>query len=589
MTLPTTLISDLIKNTTERVENIMSSSVYGTVVEYNGQAYVRLDGSDLLTPVVKTADIKNGERVTVEINNHKATVTGNLTAPSARQKDIEYIGSKISDFEIVLADKVDTAELYAESARIDTLVAESLKVTEWMSAKGADIENLKAKDIEISGTLEAVSADISDLRTDKLSATEADLKYATIDSLKATNATIEKLQTDKLSVTDADIKYATIDGLKATNATVEKLQTDKLSVTDADIKYATIDNLKSTNAEISDLKANKMSATEADLKYATIGSLNAANAIIEKLQTDKLSVTDADVRYANIDFSNIGKAAMEYFYANSGLIENVTIGDGVITGNLVGVTIKGNLIEGGTVVADKLVIKGTDGLYYKLNTDGVKTETEQTEYNSINGSVILAKSITATKIKVDDLVAFDATIGGFKITENSIYSGVKESVSNATSGVYLDKDGQIAIGDAENYVIFYKTESGEYKLRIAAEDITFGPSKKSIEEELEILKDEVSTILRIESSRGTVFKNDSVSTVLSVVIYRGSERITDMAALKNSMGQSAYLQWKWQKFNEDTYGIISADDDRIGNDGFTFTLSPDDVNTKVTFMCELIN
>jgi hypothetical protein len=62
-----------------------------------------------------------------------------------------------------------------------------------------------------------------------------------------------------------------------------------------------------------------------------------------------------------------------------------------------------------------------------------------------------------------------------------------------------------------------------------------------------------------------------------------------MAALKKAMGQSVYLQWKWQRLNEDSYGIISADDKRIGNDGFTFTLSPEDVDTKVTFICELIN
>ena len=82
-----------------------------------------------------------------------------------------------------------------------------------------------------------------------------------------------------------------------------------------------------------------------------------------------------------------------------------TSGDnGTITGNLIGVTISGDLIEGNTIVAEKLVIKGDDGLYYKLNTDGVTTESEQTDYNSLNGNVIRAKSVTAEKINVSDLV-----------------------------------------------------------------------------------------------------------------------------------------------------------------------------------------
>ena len=99
---------------------------------------------------------------------------------------------------------------------------------------------------------------------------------------------------------------------------------------------------------------------------------------------------------------------------------------------------------------------------------------------------------------------------------------------------------------------------------------------------------EDATTLRIESSRGTVFKNDSISTVLSVVIYRGSQRITDSNTLKTVFGTSAYLQWKWKRIDDESFGIISAGDSRFGDNGFTFTLSPDDVDTKVTFMCELM-
>ena len=198
------------------------------------------------------------------------------------------------------------------------------------------------------------------------------------------------------------------------------------------------------------------------------------------METNKLSAASADLKYANIDFSNIGQAAIEEFYAKSGIIKNLTIEGGTITGELVGVTIKGDLIEGGTVVADKLVVKGENGLYYKLNTDGVTTEAQQTEYNSLNGSVITAKSITATKISVTDLVAFDATIGGFKITENSIYSGAKESASNTTRGIYLDNDGQAVFGDASNYLKYYKDTDNTYKLAISASSIYLSASNKDV-------------------------------------------------------------------------------------------------------------
>lgn len=103
------------------------------------------------------------------------------------------------------------------------------------------------------------------------------------------------------------------------------------------------------------------------------------------------------------------------------------------------------------------------------------------------------------------------------------------------------------------------------------------------------LKDGIdAAVLRIDSSRGTVFKNNQVSTVLTVVVYIGSDRITNITDLHSRFGQTAHLQWYWQRLGEDTYSIIVASDHKLSNDGFTLTLTPEEVDTKVTFMCELI-
>lgn len=340
MGLSNDLISQFVKATKDEDKTKKETTVYGTIVKYNDSNYVKLDGSEFLTPVYTTTEYKTGERVAVLLKNHSATVTGNISSPSARSGTVKEISDKVSEFGTIIANKVDTTELNAEIARIDALYADNAVIGE------------------------------------KLTANEA---------------------------------------------------------------------------EISDLKANKLDAES------------------------------AKILYANIDFSNIGKAAMEYFYANSGLIQNVTINDGTITGNLIGVTISGDLIEGNTIVAEKLVIKGSDGLYYKLNTDGITTEAEQTDYNSLNGSIIKAKSITATKISVSDLVAFDATIGGFNITDTSIYSGVKESANNTTRGIYLDKEGQLSIGDSNSFLKYYKDQNGEYKLEISAGSITINTIGRTIE------------------------------------------------------------------------------------------------------------
>ncbi len=434
MGLSSELISQFAKTMNSDTKSTKEEILYGTFVEQGDKKYVRLDGSELLTPAEQTAAAKNGERVSVVIKNHVAVITGNLSSPAARSEDVDDNTKRILEVGGLVADKVSTKELEAQIARIDTIEADNVMITQTLKAANASIESLEADNVSIKKTLNANKAKIDDLDANKLSATVADLKYATIESLDATDANIHNL-----------------------------------------------------------------SADYGKFKQATADDLSAKDATIQRLQTEKLSATDADMKYANIDFSNIGKTAIEQFYATSGIIKDLVIGDQTVTGELVGVTIKGDLIEGGTVVADKLVVKGQNGLYYKLNTDGVTIEAEQTDYNSLNGSVITAKSITASKVNVKDLVAFDATIGGFNITNSALYSGVKSSVNNTTRGIYQDKDGQLAVGDGSNYLKYFRDSDGKYKLDISAASLKFGASNKNLET---VLDDAISDIgKRVEKAK----------------------------------------------------------------------------------------
>ena len=81
MSLSSDLISQFVKITKDDTKKQTESTVYGTVV-YDGKPYVKIDGSDLLTPVTTTTDVQDGERVTVLIKNHTATVTGNISSPA---------------------------------------------------------------------------------------------------------------------------------------------------------------------------------------------------------------------------------------------------------------------------------------------------------------------------------------------------------------------------------------------------------------------------------------------------------------------------------------------------------------------------
>lgn len=443
MALTTDLISQFVKITNDKDKKSKASTITGTVVVHDGAAYVKMDGSELLTPVKTTTEMQEGDRVTVTIKDHVATATGNTTSPAARLETV---------------DQKDEAVKQAVRGEFNMIVADY-----------ATIENLNASKAEI-GELVA--------------------KKASIEQLEATNAKVGSLEAEDANIKNLVAEKASIKELEAAQAKIGSLEAE-----DANIKNLVAENLEATNAEF------------------------------ENLST----------KYANISFANIDEAAIRRLFSDTGLIKDLVVGDSTITGQLVGVTIIGDLIEGGTIVADKLVVKGDDGLYYKLNTQGVtkdtfevkyeKTETTieavdgtlmrdvtttsgtevyyhddggvqkyytivdgsyytvdavttdvhatQTEYNSLHGSVITAKSIVAEQIDVKDLVAFGATIGGFHITNTSIYSEVKDGENNTTRGIYFDTDGQVNIGDNENYIRYVKNEDGTYSLAISAKSIMY--------------------------------------------------------------------------------------------------------------------
>ena len=469
MSLDKKVIKDFVAAVNKKEETKTPTILTGTVHREGGTVSVKIDGSESLTPVSTVINVEDGERVTVIIENHKAMITGNLSSPAARTKEVEGLKE-------VVTDKVDTAQLKA----------------------------IKAEVGEISGDV----ANFKETTTEKLTAQDAKIK-----KIDGDVANFKETTTEKLTAQDAKIKK--IDG---DVANFKETTTEKLTAQDAKIK--------------------KIDGDVASFKETTTEKFKANEASIEDLKTGKLSAKDADLKYANIDFSNIGKTAMEFFYAHSGLIKDVTIGDATITGELVGVTISGNLIKGNTIVAEKLVIKGSDGLYYKLNTDGMTVEKEQTDYNSLNGQVIRAKSITATKIDVEDLVAFGATIGGFKIGQDSIYSGVKESVGNTTRGIYMDNDGQFVFGDASQYVKFYRVSEGKYKLAIAVEDLFIG--SKSVAESIEDVKKTADNAASVASSASSAASTaNSTANAAKSTAEGASKTASDAKSTADSASQVA--------------------------------------------------
>ena len=101
MKLSDNVISEFVKMTNDTPStNTNQSKIYGTAIIYNDEQYVQLDGSDLLTPADNTVHIKNGERVTVSIQNHVATIDGNISDISASNQHLVSVDNDLVNFKI---------------------------------------------------------------------------------------------------------------------------------------------------------------------------------------------------------------------------------------------------------------------------------------------------------------------------------------------------------------------------------------------------------------------------------------------------------------------------------------------------------
>ncbi|MCC8129421.1 MAG: hypothetical protein LIO51_05730, partial [Clostridiales bacterium] len=166
-------------------------------------------------------------------------------------------------------------------------------------------------------------------------------------------------------------------------------------------------------------------------------------------------------------------ASFKNLFADKAYLQDLLVRGGIVTDTLsgveinatkylTGVTIVGDVIQAGTLTADKLILTGTDGLIYEINATagGLTSEqlTEEQYQTAIDGSVLAVNSITADRINVTDLFAQDitatgsitgVTIKGGSITGGSITGG---SITGGTISIgdnfSVTSDGKMTATDA---------------------------------------------------------------------------------------------------------------------------------------------
>ena len=157
-------------------------------------------------------------------------------------------------------------------------------------------------------------------------------------------------------------------------------------------------------------------------------AITAVNARIGTVETTYLQAT-----MANLDTANITTAKVKDLFVQVGLIKDAVIHGARITGYLDAVEINAASITAGTLVADRIAIRGSNkSLVYALNNHDeiVSTQTE-----SINGDVLTPRTVTADRIVAHSITANEITASNIVGTNGWI---------NLTDGTFNYGSGRLA-------------------------------------------------------------------------------------------------------------------------------------------------
>lgn len=512
MDLSNNLISQFAKITKDQNGSSNETIVYGTAVSYGDKLYVNIDGSDSITPVVTTSEVKAGERVTILLKDHSATILGNVTNPAASTEtvgkildDYDTIVARIGNFELVIADKVSTEQLEAELAIID----------EALIGK-ATIDQLHAVDAKID------NLGVDNLKADVASINQALIGKAEIVDLEAVRASIDLLETDVANIETLVGGHLTMDNIQSL-----VLTSSKVTVDNAFIKDAMIDRVSANKINTGTINTNNVNIQSADGSMILKGSLQQF-----KDEAGNVRIQIGKDASGDFTFALYGADGQGQLINQNGITASA-ISDGLIVNDM---------------VADNANISGS-----KLDIDSVITE--------VNGST---KTIKSSKIYFDDKkqsldVVFNrldttvnntsSTVSSHTTSINTMQGQIGTLISDTT---ITNEDGTTtSIKDA--YSSMNQTVNG-FSTKVGSLETTMNNGFKSVNSKISSVEQTVDSLTSSMSSTTTeleTIKNNVNDTVKEVKAqYYLSTSATSLAGGSWSNTAPTWTQGKylWQRF-----------------------------------------
>ena len=512
MNLSNDLVSKFAKMNKEDNKKPTETIVYGTAVAYGDKVYVNLDGSDAVTPVTSTAEVKAGERVTVLLKDHSATILGNISNPSASTEttnkildDYDVIVAKIGDFELLIADTVTTKKLEAELAIINEALIGKATIAD----------------------LEAVYAEIENLNVDHINAKIAEIDHALI--LKADVTQLDALNAH-IAILDADLAEVTT--LVGGNLTMDNIQS--LVLTSSKV---TVDNAFIKDAMIDRVSASKLTAGTINTSLVNIGSEDGAMTITGSLQQFK--DTDGNVRIqigkdatGDFTFALYGADGQGQLINQNGITASA-IGDGLIVNDMVA--------DNANISGSKLDI---DSVIETINDDGTKTISGTKVYlDEQNQSLDVAFAQMHTTIEDDIKEQITTNTTNMEVMQGEINSLISNTTITKENGVTVSLKDELnaVVNTVDSHSQTISTLETNYD-SVSGEIGTINSTVSKVEQDLEGFEQSITTTVtgletRVQSAEQKITTEGIMSIVTSSTEW--TNQANTVSGFQSSINQNA--------------------------------------------------
>lgn len=502
--------------------------------------------------------------------------TGTITAESGIIADATIGTAQIKDAEITVAkiqdafvDNLVANQGKFQSAHIGVLTSENISA-ETIKSEHITSSVIEAINMSVSGKIDANKINVNDLIVDNIDAGKITTGTLNADRIKGSVIEAVNFSTENALIKSAKIEELSADKISA--SVIEAINinaTGKISADRIDVDSIKVNNIDASMITSGYLNADRIESGSIDTTKLSAETINAIEISALEITTQKIQSGEIKVGNANIVDGSISGAKI-----SSASITNAEISDALIVDAYIK-NVTADKIKGGVLDAKEITVTN-------LNADSITV-------GQINGKQIANGSIDYDKL--DSLLNQDIknTIDNVDqaLEDMGIVQGKVENTVNSVVVEYALNDSSEVPPTTGWDVTPPQWENGKFIWSRTTTTLTNGQSTTTEPVCITGAKGEDSITLNINSSNGVIFKHSDKETTLTVEIIIGDIVITNSTDMYSILGTEAKLIWQEKRKGESSYRDIDSNDERIKDNGFIFTISPNNLRFEAIYICKI--